>query len=337
MKLTTGRDNSELQRLKADAQHSLQVGELGVNERVGELPDQSCSNMDPRPVSGSVQLRLDELRVHPSYARHHVAVPAPQMAVLEALGDFAFREPIVITRDRIVVDGYARWQLARHQGRDTILCTEYDLSEEESLRWLVQSRRPYRGLNAYTRIILALDAEPYLQDKARANLRLAGKGSSNLTDPSRVDVRSQVAAIAGVSAGNVTKVKQLRKTVAPAIEQAVRDGEISIHRAWLWSYENPQRQVENLRLWRLEKGIKAKAKALVTQHQSQLQGCSRDPRFLTLPELEQLVAWLSANSEGKPIALKGLVIATVDVPGPGIFISRDFVEDVKEKHKGLPK
>jgi hypothetical protein len=37
------------------------------------------------------------------------------------------------------------------------------------------------------------------------------------------------------------------------------------------------------------------------------------------------------------MALRGLVIATVDVPGPGIFISRDFVEDVKEKHRGLPK
>jgi hypothetical protein len=323
--------------MKAGVEHSLQVGELGLKERVGELPEQSFSDMEPGSVRGGVQLRLDELRAHPSYARHHVSVPATQIAALEALGDFAFREPIVITRDRIVVDGYARWQLARHQSRHTILCVEYELSEEESLRWLVQSRRPHRGLNAYTRIVLALDAEPYLQDKARANLSLAGKGSSNLTDHSRSDVRSQVAAIAGVSAGNVTKVKQLRKTADPAIEQAVRDGEISIHRAWLWSYDSAQRQHENLRLRRLEKGIKAKAKTLVSQHQSQLQGSPRDPRFFTQPEFEQLVAGLSANLEDKPIALRGLVIATVDVPGPGIFISRDFVEALKERQKGFPK
>jgi hypothetical protein len=264
-------------------------------------------------------------------------VPAPQIAALEALGDFAFREPIVITRDRTVVDGYARWQLARQQGRGTILCTEYDLGEEESLCWLVQSRRPHRGLNAYTRIILALDAERYLQDKARANLRLAGKGSSNLTDLNRLDVRSQVAAIAGVSAGNVTKVKQLRKTAEAAIEQAVRDGEISIHRAWLWSYDSPHRQLENLRLRRLEKGIKAKAKTLVAQHQSQTQGSPRDSRFFTLPELAHLVALLSGDSSDTSSTLRAAVIATVDVPGVGIFISRDLVEGVKEKHKGLSK
>jgi hypothetical protein len=331
------RDNSELQQVKADAPDSLQVGELGVYEGVGELPQEPPSDTGVRSVLGGVQLRLDELRAHPSYARHHVAVPAPQIAALEALGDFAFREPIVITRDRIVVDGYARWQLARHKGRDTILCTEYDLSEEESLCWLVQSRRPHRGLNAYTRIILALDAEPYFQDKARANLRLAGKGSSNLTDHNRLDVRSQVATIAGVSAGNVTKVKQLRKTAEAAIEQAVRDGEISIHRAWLWSYDTPQRQLDNLRLRRLEKGIKAKAKTLVAQHQSQLQGCSRDPRFFTMPDLVQLVALLSANSIDTSGALGAAVIATVDVPGLGIFVSRDLVNAIQEKHKGFPK
>src|SRR4051794_18540612 len=100
-----------------------------------------------------VTVRVDELRPHPSYTRHHIAVPASQMSVLEALGDFAFREPVVITKDRMVIDGYARWRLARQQGRVTIVCIEYDLTEEESIRWLVQSRRPHKGQNAYTRII----------------------------------------------------------------------------------------------------------------------------------------------------------------------------------------
>src|SRR4051794_37892778 len=104
-----------------------------------------------------VTVRVEDLRPHPSYARNHLSVPALQMSVLEALGDFAFREPIVITTNRIVIDGYARWQLARQHGRTTIVCIEYDLTEEESIRWLVQSRRPNKGKNPYTRIILALD------------------------------------------------------------------------------------------------------------------------------------------------------------------------------------
>lgn len=130
---------------------------------------------------------------------------------------------------------------------------------------------------------------------------------------------------------------QLRKTAEAAIEQAVRDGEISIHRAWLWSYDSPQRQLENLRLRRLETGLKAKAKTVVAQHQSQTQGLPRDPRFFTLPELAKLVALLSGETSDTSSTLRAAFIATVDVPGVGIFISRDLVEGVKEKHKGLSK
>jgi len=279
-----------------------------------------------------VTVRIDELRSHPSYALHHVAVPAAQISVLSSLGEFAFREPIVITRDRIVVDGYARLHLARQQGRGTIVCLKYDLTEEEALRWLVQSRRPSRGLNAYMRIILALDSEPYLREKARENLRAGGrsKGSSNLTESNRIDVRSEVAAIAGVSTGNVTKVKQLRKTAEAALEQAVRDGEISIHRAWLWSYESPERQLELLRLRRLEVGVKKKTKILISQHNAKHEDAGRDPRFFTMPQLAQLVESLSATTEKNPSALGAAVIAILNIPGQGIFITRDLVDMVRK-------
>jgi hypothetical protein len=278
-----------------------------------------------------VTVHIDELKSHPSYARHHVAVPAAQISVLSSLGEFAFREPIVVTRDRIVVDGYARLHLARQQGRGTIVCMKYDLTEEEALRWLVQSRRPSKGLNAYMRIILALDSEPYLQEKARENLRAGGrsKGSSNLTENSRIDVRSEIAAIAGVSTGNVTKVKQLSRTVAPAVEQALRDGEISIHRGWLWSEESAERQLENLRLRRLEVGVKKKAKILISQHSATHENSGHDPHFFTMPQLAHLVESLSARAEKNPNALGTAVIATLGIPGQGIFITHDLVDMVR--------
>jgi hypothetical protein len=90
----------------------------------------------------------------------------------------------MITRDRKIIDGYARSELARQLDKDTILCLEHDLSEAESLRWLIQTHLPCRGLNAYCRTLLALDLEQSLKDKARAN-QLAGgrnKGWSNLTE-----------------------------------------------------------------------------------------------------------------------------------------------------------
>ena len=279
-----------------------------------------------------VTVRLDELRPHPSYARNHVAVPADKISVLPSLGDFTFREPIVITRDGTVVDGYARWQLARQQARESIVCMKYDLTEEEALRWLVQSRRPCRGQNAYTRVILALDSEPHFQVKAQENLRASGrgKGSSNLTESNRIDVRSEVAAIAGVSTGNVTKVKQLSKTAVPALQEALRDGEISIHRGWLWSEETPERQLENLRLRRLEVDVKKKAKILVAQQCSKCEDSGHDPRFFTIPQVADLTKSLLACAEQNPNAVGTVVIATLSLAGQAIFITRDLVDVVRK-------
>ena len=63
---------------------------------------------------------IAELRLHPSYVQHEICVSAAQLSALAALGELAFREPIVITRDGTIIDGYARLQLARKQGRKTI-------------------------------------------------------------------------------------------------------------------------------------------------------------------------------------------------------------------------
>lgn len=62
----------------------------------------------------------DELRPHPSYIRHNLAVHACQLSAVAELGDLAFREPLVITQDHIILDGSARWESARLQGRSTL-------------------------------------------------------------------------------------------------------------------------------------------------------------------------------------------------------------------------
>jgi hypothetical protein len=81
--------------------------------------------------------------------------------------------------------------------------------------------------------MLALDLESLFQEKARSNQRLGGqyKGSSNLTETDKLDVRSQIAAAAGVSVGNVSKVKQLEAAAHSELLQALHSGEVSIHRA----------------------------------------------------------------------------------------------------------
>lgn len=78
-------------------------------------------------------------------------------------------------------------------------------------------------------MLLALDLEPFLQERAWANQQDGGqsRGSSHLTEAHRIDVRSEIVSIADVSTGNVTKAKQLRERARPRVESAVRTGEIS--------------------------------------------------------------------------------------------------------------
>ena len=184
----------------------------------------------------------DELRPHPSYLRHQLTVPTAELSALAEQGDEAFREALVITRDRIVMDGYALLELARQQGRPTLPCIELDLNEAEGLQWLLWKSRRSNGLNAFSRILLALDLEPGLREKARSNQQAGGQnqGSSKLTEGERLDVRSEVARAASVSTGNVTKVKQIMKTPNPKITEALRANQTSIHKAWQWRQLSPE-------------------------------------------------------------------------------------------------
>src|SRR4051812_42606899 len=109
-----------------------------------------------------VTLPLDQLSPHPSYLKHQLSVSVAQLTALSALGDLAFEQPIIVTQAGIVIDGYARWELARKQGRQSILCLEYQLSAEEALHRLIVSHRPSKGFTGYSRSLLALDLKPRL-------------------------------------------------------------------------------------------------------------------------------------------------------------------------------
>src|SRR5215469_12482972 len=115
------------------------------------------SKNDKGRLLGAGQLvtyRLEELRPHPSYVRHHLAVPASQLSDLAERGDRAFLEALVVTQDRTILDGYARFKLAQLQGRATLPCIEYELTEAQALHTLLERHRRSNGLNDFTRILL---------------------------------------------------------------------------------------------------------------------------------------------------------------------------------------
>lgn len=112
--------------------------------------------------------------------KHRFTVSDSQLSGLIKLGEVPFQLPILVTRDGFIIDGYARWELAKRQKREKILCLEYVLSEKEGIRWLIQTHLPSKGLNSYCRAQLALDLEPSLRETACVNQQRGGANQKSL-------------------------------------------------------------------------------------------------------------------------------------------------------------
>lgn len=200
------------------------------------------------------------------------------------------KDPLLITREGIIIDGYARRELAEKQGISTLCCVELDVDEDEALRRILDHHRRSSGWNDYNRICMASKLRDVTRTRAHANQQAGGrfKASSKLTKAEKVSVRREIADAADVSEGSVTKVDQL-EGLHPELVAALQSGEIRIHRAWLWRTFTPERQREQLRLYRLKKDLREKAKRLISKHRQEISYPS-----VTVDDLNHLAKWLSA-------------------------------------------
>jgi len=241
----------------------------------------------PADCGRPVVRRTDKLRPHPSYLRHHLAVPAHQLSAILSLGDASFLEPLAITQEGIIIDGCARWAIAKQQGREQLACLEYRLSETEALERFIHKHCGYKGLNAFCRIVLALELEASLQEKAFLHQQAGGqhRAWSKLTKAEQVHVRSGIAKAANASEGNVTKVKQLRETCAPGYIEALYNGEISIHWAWKLREASPEDQLDAIDRFRLEKGLRTDIRQLAARRRKRGMSTSQNAVRQRIPPL----------------------------------------------------
>ena len=257
------------------------------------------------------------LRPHPTYLALCGPIAATRVRrVSQQAG--AMREPLLITTDGTILDGHVRWQVAVEQRRPSLLCIEYDLTEEEALQFVIERHRTSEGLNDFCRIVLALRLEPYFRKGAHRRQRAGGSNTraSNLTNVDRIDVRADIAHVAGVSTGNVSKVKQLLETVIPEIREWLRRGEVSIHRAWGWRHLSPKQQREALWQHRHRKDIRHTIRRLITQHAR-----SRS----VVPTVDQARAVLGGLATH---AWTDVAVVVADIPGKAIVITREYYDDL---------
>ncbi len=231
--------------------------------------------------------------------------------------------PLLVTTRGTILDGYARWQAAVERGQSNLLCLEVDLTDEEATVFILEHQRTSSNLNGYCRILLALPLEGFFRRRDRGlRSKVGTPPSSKLTNIRRTDVRIDIARVAGVSTGNVSKVKQLRVSVIPAIERDLRRGTVSIHKAWQWREMSANAQRDALCAHRNRRGIRKTIRDLIAAHVS---------RARALPTSEQASEVLSSLATHD---LRGIVFEVVDIPGPVVVISRQLYERVQKEREG---
>ncbi len=141
----------------------------------------------------------------------------------------------MITQNNLIIDGVDCWQLAQKQRRTTLLCQVCEVGgEQEALyRFLELVNRPI-WLNGFSRVLLALELESWLRECASANQIAGGHGKalSKMSEAEKHNCRKELSELSGVSEGNVDKVRKISAKASPQLFDAVRSGEVSIHRAW---------------------------------------------------------------------------------------------------------
>ena len=191
-------------------------------------PAVAMSQQSGRPVVRHPQ----QLRLHPALVEVGWTGGIDDLNDAARLKNHSLPEPVLITTTGTILSGFGCWRLAVFESRGQIECIEYEVSENECLQFILSHHRSRRGWNNFVRI-RALRLEPSLQQRALDNMRAGGKykGSATLPDLERVDVRQQIATIAGVGARNVSNVKTILQVAHPRLIEALTDGTLTINGA----------------------------------------------------------------------------------------------------------
>jgi len=208
-------------------------------------------------------------------------------------------------------------------GLERLSCLEYDLDKEEALLWIIQHSHQDQELNPYHRVVLALDYEPSFRERARENQRLGAhfKGSTTLSKAQAIDCRREIAKLAGVSQGTLAKVKTLLQAGRPELLEALREGEVSIHRASVW-LRNPEKQLDQLTLYRSLCGITSTIDSLLHRHRI------AHPGGKTQLDIQRIGSALVAmDTERKTSVLVGVI----QTSGKVILLSDELLQDLESQ------
>jgi N6-adenosine-specific RNA methylase IME4 len=138
--------------------------------------------------------------------------------------------PIIKNSQGVLLDGHSRYKICQELGIEpSILVRDFENESYEQL-FVIDCNLKRRHLSSFQRTELALKAKPILEEIAKKNESLGGKGVAVQTPLERVD--TELGKRAGVGKDTVRKVEKILKTGSKELQDRARKGDTSINYAY---------------------------------------------------------------------------------------------------------
>lgn len=166
------------------------------------------------------------------------------------------RDALVVWND-IIIDGHNRYEICQRHGLEFNTTPTAFESRADIKIWIVKNQLGRRNLQPFVRVELAKMIEPEIKEKARENL-ITSTGGNNpqplqkSAEAGKIDTRSEIAQIAGVSHDTVAKANKIIEKAPEEVKQRIREGDLTINKAY--NYIKRQEIVEKAKEVEAPKG-----------------------------------------------------------------------------------
>ena len=94
-----------------------------------------------------VELKLEEIKPYPNNPRVNEGAVESLANIIKELG---FRNPILLNKDYVIIEGHTRWEACKRLGMEKIPCIiEDDLTEEDIIEYLINSETSLENIESY--------------------------------------------------------------------------------------------------------------------------------------------------------------------------------------------
>lgn len=178
------------------------------------------------------------IKLNPEYAKLVLPLSEGEYQELkQSIKQNGLWHPITVNKKDIVLDGHHRYKACQELGiQPRIEYKSFGSILQEKL-FVIDSNLKRRQLSTFARVELALSKKPILQEIARNNMALAGKGDRNLTPLGRVD--DSIADSVTTSRDTVRKVEFLLENASAESISRLRQGKSRIFK----EYKRTQRAI----------------------------------------------------------------------------------------------